>query len=48
MPQLIDRVLRAGERKTLRKLKALVSQIHSIPARSTRCAPTTGAVVNAE
>jgi preprotein translocase subunit SecA len=30
MPPLIDRVLRAGEGKTLRQLKAVVSQVNSI------------------
>ncbi len=30
MPAIIDNILRAGEGKTLRKLKALVSQVNSI------------------
>ena len=30
MPAIIDNILRAGEGKTLRKLKAVVSQVNSI------------------
>ena len=30
MPAIIDNILRAGEGKTLRRLKAIVSQVNSI------------------